>query len=78
MRPVGVGKATRAAPGRTQAQLVALWLGTFELIKAETTQSGHLLSNESIAGAATALVSLIDMDQPWIGHHYQPISTGTD
>ena len=76
MRPVGVGRP--APKGRSQAQLVALWLGTFELIKAETTQSGHLLSNESIAGAATALVSLIDMDQPWIGHHYQPISTGTD
>lgn len=66
-RQVGVGRPR--VKGTGQAQIVALWLGTFELLKDESTQGGHVLSNEVLAEATTALLASIDMDEPWIGRH---------
>lgn len=64
-----MGTARLQLRRRSQAEVVALWLGTFELIKAETMGQGHVLSNDSIALATTSLVPLIDVDEPWIGRH---------
>jgi len=66
---VGITKPRSRSKRPSQAQMVALWLGTFELLKDETTRAGSLMSNETLAAAVTALVPLIDMDQPWIGRH---------
>lgn len=71
MRPVGVGsKVERRRHG--QADMVALWLGTFELLKDETMQSGHVISNDALCLATTSLVAGIDLNEPWIGRHVPP------
>ena len=64
---VGVGRPR--AKRRSQAQVVSLWLGTFELLKDETTNGGHVLDNALLAEATTALIPLIDIDEVWIGRH---------
>jgi hypothetical protein len=69
MRPVGVGNKRRS-PHPSQAQAVAAWLGTYELLVEETK---HLVGTiwdvgpSTLADAATAVLQRMDFEEPWIG-----------
>ena len=70
----------RARPThRSQAELVSAWLGTYALLleglredlgmaaRDVTTGVPGLPSPDAIAGATTEIMSMADLEQPWMG-----------
>ena len=76
MRPVGVGSPRPR--GRSQAELVSVWLGTYELLLNDTIRFVVIgdrreviqtPSPDVLAAAATAILGMLDFDQPvFTGH----------
>jgi hypothetical protein len=67
---VGVG-SRRKSPHPGQAQAVAAWLGTYELLINETRYlvgSRWEVNPSVLAQAATAVLARMDFDVPWIGN----------